>query len=101
MARRGFFDFSDEVRQAIYEAPDEASRLSAKTTVHREKFPAAVRRAGFHFLSGVDIFVPDKHDLLIGAAPWSDPDLAAVEDLVLLVRSSNVRVTVFDIDDLS
>ncbi len=100
MAKRGFFDFSGEVRQAMYEAQGLASRLTVKTTVRRRKFSAAVRRAGFHFLSGGDSFAPGKHDLLIGAAPWSDADLLALDDVVPIVRSRDVQVTVFDIDDL-
>jgi hypothetical protein len=96
-----FFDFSDDVRRAWYEAEDESSRLSAKTTVHIAKFPAAVKRAGFHLLSRGSSFVPGKHDLVIGAAPWSDPDLALLEDLVIHARSGAVRMTVFDVDDLS
>jgi hypothetical protein len=38
---------------------------------------------------------------VVGAAPWSDSDLAALEDLVPFVRSGNVQITVFDVDDLS
>jgi hypothetical protein len=95
-----FFDFSDDVERAVYEAEDQASRLSAKTAVHRARFPAAVKRAGFRLLYTDGSFIPGKHDLVIGAAPWSGPDLAALEDLVVHARSGNVRISVFDIDDI-
>ena len=81
-------------------AVDEATRLSAKTTVHRAEFPLAVRRAGFELLCRGDSFIPGKHDLVVGAAPWSDRDLEILDQLVLVVRGRNVRVTVFDIDEL-
>jgi len=96
-----YFDFSDDVERARYEAEDDASRLSARTTVHHARFPAAVKRAGFQLLSGDSSFIPGKHDLVVGAAPWSDPDLAALEDLVVHARSGYVRISVFDIDDIS
>ena len=96
-----FFDFSDDVERAVYEAEDEPSRWSAKTTVHRARFPGAVKRAGFQLLSGDSSFIPGEHDLVIGAAPWSDPDLAALEDLAVHARSGTVRISVFDIDDIS
>ena len=96
-----FFDFSDEVGRARQEAPDDASRLSAKTAVHRANLPAAVRRAGFRYLPSGGQFAPGDDDLVIGVAAWSDPDLAALEDLVLTARSNPVQVTVFDIDELS
>jgi len=60
-----------------------------------------VKRAGFQLLSRGDSFVPGKHELVIGAAPWSDPDLSALEDLAVHARSGNVRIIVFDIDDIS
>ena len=97
-----FFDFSEEVWRRAYEAEDLSSRLSAKTTVHKARFPVAVQRAGFQLLSSGDSFVPGKYDLVIGAAPWSDSDLVALEDLALSSRSrSNItRITVFDVDDI-
>jgi hypothetical protein len=36
----------------------------------------------------------------VGVAPWSEPDLAALEELATHTRSHPVRVTVFDIDEL-
>jgi hypothetical protein len=95
-----FFDFSDDVWRAVSEARDLPSRLSARTTVHRAKFLAAVRKAGFHLLSRGSYFTRGKHDVVIGAAPWSDPDLAALEDLALHARSGATRISVFDIDDI-
>jgi len=97
----GFFDFSADVERAVHEAQDDPSRWSAKTAVHRAKFPAAVTRAGFRLLSRGGSFVPGTHELVIGVAPWSDPDLEALEELVVHGRSGNVRISVFDIDDLS
>lgn len=94
-----FFDFSERVRRAQNQAPDEATRLSAKTTVHRAEFPKAVRRAGFEMLG--EGFAPGTHDLIIGAAPWSDFDLEVLQRLVSAVRGRTVRVIVFDIDGLS
>src|SRR5579863_3006773 len=95
-----YFDFSSDVERAVHEAVDDPSRWSAKTSVHRAKFPAAVKNAGFQLLSRGCSFVPGKHDLVIGAAPWSDPDLAVLEDLAVHARSGNVRISVFYIDDL-
>jgi hypothetical protein len=95
-----FFDFSESVRRAQNEASDKATRLSAKTTVHIAEFPGAVRRAGFRLLSD-EGFAPGAHDLVIGAAPWSDFDLEVLERLVSAVRGRTVRVIVFDIDGLS
>jgi hypothetical protein len=96
-----YFDFSEDVHRAVLEATTFAARLSAKTSVHRAKFPLAVVRVGFTLLRPGDVFVPGKHDLVIGAAPWSDPDLAALEDLVSQTRGRDVHVSVFDVDDLS
>jgi hypothetical protein len=95
-----FFDFSRDVQRAVDEVEDAASRLSAKTTIHRARFPAAVKRAGFQFLTGGSSFIPGNHDLVIGAAPWSDPDLSVLENLAPFARSGTVRISVFDIDDL-
>jgi hypothetical protein len=96
-----FFDFSADVERAVLEAEDEPSRWSAKTTVHHAKFPAAVRRAGFSVLARGCSFVPGAHDLVIGVAPWSDPDLDALEDLVAHARSGRARISVFDVDELT
>jgi hypothetical protein len=96
-----FFDFSADVERAMREARDEASRLSAKTTVHRAQFPSAAWRAGFEFLSKGDKFEPEKHHVVIGAATWSDPDLDALEIVARTAHSQAIRVSVFDIDDLS
>jgi hypothetical protein len=95
-----YFDFSEEVRRAISEAIDLPSRLSAKTTVHRVQFAGAVKRAGFEFLSRSSRFTPGPHDLVVGAAPWSDPDLAALEDLASVAPAGVVRISIFDIDDM-
>jgi hypothetical protein len=91
-----FLDFSEDVNRAVQEATDQGSVLSAKTTVHRMKLPNAVRQAGFRYLP-----FPGDYDVVVGVAPWSDPDLAALEELASYARSSAVRVTVFDIDELS
>jgi hypothetical protein len=96
-----FFDFSEDVNRAVQEATDQCSVLSAKTTVHRMKFPNAVRRAGFQYLPSGGSFFPGHYDLVIGVAPWSDPDLAALEDLASQATSRAARVTIFDIDELS
>ncbi len=96
-----FFDFSERVRRAWDEAEDEATRLSAKTTVHRAEFPMAVKMAGFELLCCGDSFALGEHDLVIGVAPWSDPDLAILDRLVAVVQDRNVRVTAFDIDALT
>jgi hypothetical protein len=68
--------------------------------VHCAEFPRAVRRAGFELLNHGG-FAPGTHDLIIGAAPWSDFDLEVLERLVSAVRARTVRVIVFDIDGLS
>lgn len=96
-----FFDFSEDVDRAVHEATDEVSRLSAKTTVHRANLRGAVIRTGFCYLPSGSFFSPGNHDLVIGVAPWSDPDLAALEGLVSQAWSRSIRVTVFDIDELS
>ena len=95
-----FFDFSDEVERAIWEAKNEASRLSARTTIGRIRFPNAVARAGFSLLKPRQSFLPSAHQyvLVIGVATWSDPDLAALEKLAKDSRNRDVEVMVFDID---
>lgn len=95
-----FFDFSEDVAKARAQAEDLASQLSAKTTVHVAKFPAAVKRAGFNFLSKGSSFVPGVYDLVIGAAPWSDPDLAVLEDVAAHARAATPRISVFSVDDI-
>lgn len=95
-----FFDFSEAVEKAVASAGDLRARLSARTTVHRALFPGAVKAAGFRLLQGNENFGVG-HQLVVGAAPWSDSDLAALEDLVLLSSHRDVTVTVFDIDSLS
>jgi hypothetical protein len=64
-------------------------------------FPGAVKRAGFSHLSPGDPFDPtgSYHALVIGAATWSDPDLAALDRLALNVQGRTVKVLVLDIDD--
>jgi hypothetical protein len=96
-----YFDFTDDVHRAVLDAPTLEARLSAKTSVHRARFPGAVVRAGFTLIRPGGHFAPSKHDLVIGAAPWSDPDLATLENLVSKTRGRDVHVSVFDIDDLS
>ncbi len=49
-------------------------------------------------MSNNDLFLPGKNDLVIGAAPWSDPDLAALEDLATNGHASLMRIHVFDVD---
>jgi hypothetical protein len=63
-------------------------------------FPLAVAQAGFHLLRRGDFFQPGRHDLVIGAAPWSDPDLVVLEELTPCVRSRDMRIIVFDVDDI-
>jgi hypothetical protein len=84
-----FFNFAEDVERALRDAADEASRLSAKTAVHRANLPAAVERAGFRYLTAGGSFSPGNHDLAIGVAAWSDPDLATLEELASLTRSYN------------
>ena len=95
-----YFDFSEEVRKAVDAAPDRASRLSAKTSVYREQFPSAVRRAGFNLIDRDSHFEPGDNDLVVGVAPWSDSDLAVLESLALQSHALGVRVSVLDIDNL-
>lgn len=45
--------------------------------------------------------MPGAHDLVIGAAPWSDPDLSALEELAQYPKPNDLRVNVFDVDSLS
>jgi hypothetical protein len=89
------------MNRAVHEAADQGSALSAKTKVHRMRFPNAVRRAGFQYLPHGGLFLPGNYNLVIGVAPWSDPDLAALEDLASEATSRAVQVTIFDIDELS
>jgi hypothetical protein len=98
-----FFDFFDEVERAIREASGDASRLSARTTIGRMRFPGSVARAGFSLLRPGQPFSPSTHDhvLVVGVATWSDPDLAALEKLAVDPRGRNVEILVFDIDDWS
>lgn len=39
-------------------------------------------------------------DIVIGIAPWSSADLAALEELARIGPPANVQVSVFDIDDI-
>jgi hypothetical protein len=98
-----FFDFSDEVERAIWEAKDDVSRLCARTTIGRQRFPDAVMRAGFSLLEPGRPLSPDacQHVLVVGVATWSDPDLIALEKLAVDSRGRDVKVLVFDIDDWS
>src|SRR5215469_16994119 len=77
------------------------ARWCARTEVGRRLFPGAIERAGFWLLQPREEFRPDagEHVLVIGAASWSDPDLAALDRLAQQTRNQNVRVVVFDIDD--
>lgn len=88
-----FFDFAEDVNRAVEEAADEASRLRAKTAVHRAKLPAAVAKAGFRYLPTGDPFCPGNHDLVIGVAAWSETDLGALEELASEVLPNSTRVT--------
>jgi hypothetical protein len=96
-----YFDFSDDVERAFWEAQDEASRLSARTEVGRRLFPRAVARAGFQMLSAGQPFVPAPNEqvLVIAVATWSDPDLAALDELAQNTRDRRMKVIVLDIDD--
>ena len=89
------------MQRAVVEAPDEMARWCARTEVGRRLFPGAVDRAGFWLLRPREGFRPDsgEHVLVIGAASWSDPDLAALDRLAQQTRNQNVRVVVFDVDD--
>lgn len=96
-----FFDFSGEVQQAVAEAPDEMARWCARTEVGHRLFPGAVERAGFWLLQPREAFRSDAKDqvLVVGAASWSDPDMAALDRLAQQTRNHYVRVVVFDVDD--
>jgi hypothetical protein len=99
----GYFDFSIDVQQAVteaHQAKDPIACLCAKTTIHKAKFAGAIRSAGFRLLSRGDSFVPGEHDLVIGTVAWSDPELAALENLVFHQRSGTVRISVFDLDNI-
>jgi hypothetical protein len=98
-----FFDFSSEVERAVTEAEDETARLCARTDVGRRLFPSAVQRAGFSLLQQQEAFSPgtNEHVLVVGAASWSDPDLAALDRLARQTRNRDVRVVVLDVDDWS
>jgi hypothetical protein len=95
-----YFDFSAEVERAVTEAVDETARWCARTDVGRRLFPGAVERAGFFLLQASAAFSPgaNGHLLVVGAASWSDPDLAALDRLALQSRSRDVQVVVFDVD---
>lgn len=96
-----FFDFSAEVERAVTEASDDTSRWCARTEVGRRLFPGAVERAGFSLLQPASAFSPGarEHVLVVGAASWSDPDLAALEKLAEQTRNRDVPVVVIDVDD--
>ena len=51
-------------------------------------------------MTGGSSFIPGNPIFVIGAAPWSDPDLSVLENLAPFARSGTVRISVFDIDDL-
>lgn len=95
-----FFDFSAEVERAVAEAPDDMARWSARTDVGRRLFPSAVERAGFSLLQPQATFSPGvgEHVLVVGAASWSDPDLAALDRLAQHARNRDMHVVVFDVD---
>lgn len=84
-----FFDFSAELRRAVTEAPDEATRWCARTEIGRPLFPRAVGRAGFSLLQPQSVFSPGacEHVLVVGAASCSDPDLAALDRLAQQTRA--------------
>ncbi|HEV3330372.1 MAG TPA: hypothetical protein VG096_05285 [Bryobacteraceae bacterium] len=98
-----FFDFSDEVGRATREAKDDVSRLSARTTIGRMRFPDSVARAGFSLLTPGRPFSPAAYDhvLVVGVATWSDPDLATLEKLAADSDGRDVKIVVFDLDDWS
>jgi hypothetical protein len=54
-------------------------------------------------MSAGDSFTPgaSEHVLVIGAATWSDSDLAALDRLAQNSRDRTVKVLVLDIDDWS
>ncbi len=95
-----FFDFSAEVQRAVTEASDDTARWSARTEVGRRLFPGAVERAGFSLLQPRAALSPgaSEHLLVVGAASWSDPDLAALDRLAQHTRNRDVYVVVFDVD---
>src|SRR5215467_7301148 len=101
--RMGFFDFSDAVDHAIWDAKDDVSRLSARTTVGRQEFPGAAAKAGFLLLAPGQGFSTGAHShvLVIGAATWSDPDLAVLDKVAADSQHRDVKVVVFDVDDWS
>jgi hypothetical protein len=95
-----FFDFSAELERAVKEASDDTSRWSARTEVGRRLFPGAVERAGFSLLQPRAAFSPgaSEHVLVVGAASWSGPDLAALDRLAEQARNRDVHVVVFNVD---
>jgi hypothetical protein len=84
-----FFDFSDEVQRAATEASDDLKRWGARTEVGRRLFPDAVERAGFSLLQPRAALSQgaSEHVLVVGAASWSDPDLAAPDRLAQDTRN--------------
>jgi hypothetical protein len=98
-----FFDFSDAVERAVREAQDDVSRLCARTTIGRQRFPDAAAKAGFSMLAPGQLLSPssDDHVLVVGIATWSDPDLAALDRLAVDSQNREVKVVVFDVDDWS
>jgi hypothetical protein len=95
-----FLDFSAELQRAVTEAPDDTARWCARTEVGRRLFPGAVERAGFSLFQPRTAFFPgaSEHMLVVGAASWSDPDLAALDRLAQHTRNPGVHVVVFDVD---
>ena len=97
-----FFDFSEEVRRTVSGADhDDATRLTARTTVGRAQFPRAVSEAGFTLLKPGQLFSPAtfKDVLVVCVTTWSDPDLALLETLAKVSRE--LAVFVVDLDDWS
>ena len=96
-----YFDFSEQVCEQLARTKNLEEELSARTTVGKREFPAAVKRAGLRFL-GAEARAPVDSSptaLVIGIATWSDPDLEALERYVARSHSSPDDVFVFDVDD--
>ena len=96
-----FFDFSDLVERAIHDAKDDPTRWSARTTIGRQEFPSAVRRAGLNLLQHGELFDPRTRPraLLIGVATWSDPDMNDLDNLVRAAGNRKCDIYVIDVDD--
>jgi hypothetical protein len=95
------FDFDEEIEQERAAALTDSDRASVRTTVSQQRLPEAVRAAGWRFLYRGDEFDPAGQSaaLVIGVAPWNEPELRALDGLFAASAGAPVRIWVFDIDD--